>query len=180
MLQYPQMLSNLSYLQEGRAVSLVAVLLVAGVAPGVASALALALTVGMLVVAWRIARGPDGDRKAFGLVIIAALTSTPIVWEHYLVLLFIPVALASPRLSRIWLLPLCPPVIVVASAAIFPIGNVVGPHPVETLRSAIPCLLIEAVITGRLLLSDGQLSAFRDRLRARSATVQAARAVDLA
>jgi hypothetical protein len=40
------------------------------------------------------------------LVIAASLVLTPIVWTHYLVLLLVPVALARPRLSFVWILPL--------------------------------------------------------------------------
>jgi hypothetical protein len=165
--QYPQMLSNLSFLQEGRAVSVVSVLLVAGVSPGLASGIALALTGALLAGAWRVARGADGDGKAFGLVIIAALTSTPIVWEHYMVLLFVPVALASPRLSKAWLLPLCTPLIVVASGAIIPVGHRLAAHPAETLRSAVPWLLVEALVAARLVLSGHRLPVPGVRVRLR-------------
>jgi Glycosyltransferase family 87 len=169
--QYPQMLSNLSFLQEGRAVSVVSVLLVAGLSPGLASGIALALTGALLAGAWRIARGPDGDRKAFGLVIIAALTSTPIVWEHYMVLLFVPVALASPRLSKAWLLPLCTPLVVVGSSVIIPVSHKLAAHPAETLRSAVPWLLVETLVAARLVLSGHRLPAPRlhPHLRSRSA-----------
>ena len=36
----------------------------------------------------------------------AAFVITPIVWLHYLVLLVVPIALARPRLSGLWLVPL--------------------------------------------------------------------------
>jgi len=55
-----------------------------------------------LIAAWRIARRPDGDRRAYGIVVIAALVASPMVWPHYLALLFVPIALVSPTLS--WLL----------------------------------------------------------------------------
>ena len=97
--QYPKMLSDISFLQEGRAVSVVAVLLVAGVPPG-----------------WpersrsrwpaRCCSPPGGSPAArtvtagrSALVIIAALTATPIVWEHYMVLLLVPWR-SSPRVCR--------------------------------------------------------------------------------
>jgi hypothetical protein len=38
--------------------------------------------------------------------VAAALVATPIAWEHYLVLLLVPIALASPRLSALWLAPI--------------------------------------------------------------------------
>jgi len=39
-------------------------------------------------------------------VTVAALVLTPILWLHYLVLLLVPIALARPRLSALWLVPL--------------------------------------------------------------------------
>jgi len=170
MAQYPQMLSNLSLIQEGRAVSLVAVLLAIGLPAGVASALALAAAVALLVLAWRIAQRPDGDRRAIGLAIMAALTSTPIVWEHYMVLLFVPIALISPRFSAIWLLPLCTPIITVTSAAIAPLSSKVSVADPDTLRSAVLWLLLEAVVLLRLCVSDSELRAWRVRLRRRSSS----------
>ena len=98
-----------------------------------------------MFVAWRLSQGPDGDRRAFGLVIIAALTATPIVWEHYMVLLFVPIALVSPRFSRAWLIPVCAPLIESPS-----------PHPRQSTQCAIrsghpanagPWLLLE-LLTG--------------------------------
>jgi hypothetical protein len=145
--QYPQMLSNLSFIQEGRAVSLVAVLLAMGLsgsAAGAASAVALGTTGALLDFAWRVARRPDGDRQAFGLAIIAALTSTPIVWDHYMVLLFVPIALASPRLSAIWFLPLSTPVILGLWIALFHIPAA------NTLGSAVLWLVLEAVVAVKL------------------------------
>ena len=142
--QYPQMLSNLSFIQEGRAVSLVAVLLAIGFPAGGADAVALATTATLLALAWRIARRPDGDRKAFGLAIIAALTCTPIVWDHYMVLLFVPIALSSPRCSAIWFLPLSTPVILGLWIAVFHIPAA------NTLGSAVLWLVLEAVVAVEL------------------------------
>jgi len=45
------------------------------------------------------------DRRVFGAVIAIALFATPILWPHYLVLLFVPIALATRRLSPLWLAP---------------------------------------------------------------------------
>jgi hypothetical protein len=106
MSEYPRMLSNLSYVERGSGVSLVAALLGAGVPAGLAEIGALAATALLLGIAYRFARRPGGERQALGLTAIAALTASPIVWAHYLVLLFVPIALASPALSAIWFVPL--------------------------------------------------------------------------
>jgi alpha-1,2-mannosyltransferase len=102
---YPHMLTNVAYLGETRGSSLVAALLQLGVPRGAARAAAMACAGILLIAAWRIARRPGGDGRAFGLCVIAALTAAPVVWMHYLVLLYIPIALLSPQFSPIWFLP---------------------------------------------------------------------------
>jgi len=167
--QYPHMLSNLSFIQEGRAVSLVAVLIAIGL-PAVAIAAAAAL----LGFAWHISKRPDGDRTAFGLAIIATLTATPIVWEHYMVLLFVPIALITPRLSAIWFLPLCTPLITVTSGAIAPFSSNLQVGNDNTLRSAVLWLLLESLVLLRLCLGESELHTLRVRLRLRSPSSTAA------
>jgi hypothetical protein len=43
------------------------------------------------------------DERIFRLSIVAALATTPILWNHYLVLLFVPLALVRPCFSASWL-----------------------------------------------------------------------------
>jgi hypothetical protein len=43
------------------------------------------------------------DERIFRLSVVAALATSPIVWNHYLVLLFVPLALVRPRFSPAWL-----------------------------------------------------------------------------
>ena len=52
------------------------------------------------------ARRPNGEAVALVLALCAALAFSPIVWLHYFVLLLVPIALASPRFSLLWLLPI--------------------------------------------------------------------------
>jgi hypothetical protein len=144
--QYPQMLSNLAQIEDGRALSLVSVLLALGFSAALAKALALAATAALLSLAWRFARRPGGDAQAFGLAVIAALTSSPIVWEHYMVLLFVPIALVSPRFSKLWLVPVCTPLILVISAAVAPVGSGKGADQQLSLRDAVMWLVLEAII----------------------------------
>jgi hypothetical protein len=143
--QYPQMLSDMSFIQEDRSVSVVGVLVIAGVASGVATVVAMALGAAILILAWRLADGAGGDRRVFGLAILAALTATPIVWEHYMVLLFVPIALASPSFSTAWLIPVCAPVIE-ALSRVLP-ASPDGPFSPNLLRSAGPWLFLE-LLTG--------------------------------
>jgi len=172
--QYPHMLSNLSFIQEGRAVSLVAVLIAIGLPAGAASAVAIAAAAALLGFAWHISKRPDGDRTAFGLAIIATLTATPIVWEHYMVLLFVPIALITPRLSAIWFLPLCTPLITVTSGAIAPFSSNLQVGNDNTLRSAVLWLLLESLVLLRLCLGESELHTLRVRLRLRSPSSTAA------
>jgi hypothetical protein len=52
------------------------------------------------------ARGAEGDRRALAVAILASLVTTPLLWLHYLLLLFVPIAVYRPRLSGLWFLPL--------------------------------------------------------------------------
>ena len=45
------------------------------------------------------------DRRVFVAVLVISLFATPILWLHYLVLLIVPIALATRRLSPLWLAP---------------------------------------------------------------------------
>jgi hypothetical protein len=46
------------------------------------------------------------DRLTFSLAVFAALLMSPVIWIHYLVLIYVPIAIARPRLSPLWFLPL--------------------------------------------------------------------------
>jgi alpha-1,2-mannosyltransferase len=103
---YPSMLTTLTRVEGGRSYSLYALFLSAGASPTSARLalllVAAALVAGIIV----LARRPGGDERSFCLALAAALLLSPIVWAHYLILLLIPIALARPRLSPLWLAPL--------------------------------------------------------------------------
>jgi alpha-1,2-mannosyltransferase len=105
LLQYPGMLSNLSYIESRAGVSVYALLLSFGMGHSPALVLAVGLGGCLIVGAWRLSRRPGGTASAFGLLVMAALTASPLVWVHYEVLLFVPIALLSPGLSVLWFLP---------------------------------------------------------------------------
>ena len=46
------------------------------------------------------------DFRSFTFALAAALALTPVVWQHYLVVLAVPLGIARPRFSLIWLLPI--------------------------------------------------------------------------
>jgi hypothetical protein len=53
-----------------------------------------------------LARGRDGDRRSFVLALATGLLASPIVWMHYLVLVFVPLGLYRPRFGAAWVVPL--------------------------------------------------------------------------
>jgi alpha-1,2-mannosyltransferase len=100
---YPTVVHLLERVEAPASYSAVALLGVSGSAQTAATvALSLAAVAGIAFAA----RGADGDRRAFGVAVVASLVVTPLVWLHYLLLLFLPIALYRPRLSGIWFLPL--------------------------------------------------------------------------
>jgi Glycosyltransferase family 87 len=106
MTSYPEMLSNLSLLQRSSGVSVVAAFLSIGVSPAVAQAAGLLAGATLLVISGHLIGRPDGDARALGLAVVAALVASPNVWPHYFVLLFVPIALMSPTFSPLWLVPM--------------------------------------------------------------------------
>jgi hypothetical protein len=103
---YPRMVADLAYVSEGAGVSTVAGLLALGAGHVAARVIALGAACLLLLVAARLRRSPDGDRRSFSLAVVAGLVASPMVWPHYLVLLIVPIALTSPQLSALWYLPL--------------------------------------------------------------------------
>jgi alpha-1,2-mannosyltransferase len=103
---YPQLLSRMSELVGTKSYSPYALARAAG-ATASASQL-LVLLAGVVVVASAVRWLPSvrTDQGAFLLAVGIGLFLTPILWPHYLVLAFIPVALARKTMSAIWLCPL--------------------------------------------------------------------------
>ena len=55
---------------------------------------------------WRVGKRAQGaDEAAFLVGVLVLLAFSPIVWHHYLVLLFVPLAIYCPRFAPIWPLP---------------------------------------------------------------------------
>lgn len=135
---YPGMLSNLSYLQRSTGVSVVAALLAVGVTPAISQAASLLITALVLIGAAALASRPDGDRRALGLAVVAALVASPNVWPHYFTLALVPIALMSPGFSPIWLIPLL--------ADLAPVAQTHGNGLLM-----LPYLAIEAILVVRLI-----------------------------
>jgi alpha-1,2-mannosyltransferase len=107
---YPHLLRRLVDVEGENSYSVFAVLQMLGLPEAASRGITLVLGLALLALAWR-AVGRDGatfeaDRRSFTLTVAAALVLTPILWLHYLVLLLAPIALARPRLSGLWFVPL--------------------------------------------------------------------------
>ena len=99
---YPDLLRVVQDVYAVRSISLATVAGALGASTDVAVALAAAAGLALLLLAAWVVRRDDGDRRAFALVVTAALVATPIVWPNYAALLLVPVAVVWPRLSPAW------------------------------------------------------------------------------
>ena len=100
---YPHLLHGLSQVEAVQSFSLVGLLRLHG---GVATAFTAFLALTVVVAVLLAARGTDGDGRSLAVAAAGAILATPVLWLHYLVLLFVPIALARPRLSTLWFAPL--------------------------------------------------------------------------
>ncbi len=103
---YPRMVNDVSAVEGAAGVSYVSLGLAFGVSRTISDVGALVITAALLGLALILLRRPGGERRAFGLAVVASLASSPVVWPHYLALLFVPIALVSLTFSPLWLVPL--------------------------------------------------------------------------
>jgi hypothetical protein len=105
---YPSVLRRLTDLEAEETYSLFALGRALGLGEPAARALCVVVGVALLVGAARAARGRSetGDARALVLTLAGAFALTPILWQHYLVLLALPLALARRTYSPLWLIPL--------------------------------------------------------------------------
>ena len=101
---YPDLLQRLSEIQSERSYSIVGMAATAGLPDLAGRALTLLVGGALLVGCVLYARRAD-DERSFTCAVAATLALSPIVWLHYLVVLLVPVAIARPRFSALWLLP---------------------------------------------------------------------------
>jgi hypothetical protein len=106
--RYERDLTVLTRWQEKRGYSVIAGLTNHGVSRPLAYTVMVALTLLLCGACLWIGRRGDG-RAAFALALAAGLVGTPISWLHYFALLLVTLALARPRLSLLWLVPLLLP-----------------------------------------------------------------------
>src|SRR5579884_367149 len=154
---YPRMLGDLSAVEAKAGISFASWGAALGVSGAAATVAAVVAAAGLLALAFeslRKVRGELGERAAYGLLVVAGIASSSLVWPHYLVLLYVPIALLSPNIGPLWLVPL--------------IGYLA---PVELtqgqLGNLLPYGLMELLVTGALvrpLLRDRLSAVLPDRL----------------
>jgi alpha-1,2-mannosyltransferase len=104
--EYPHRISRVAGLEQDRSYSPFSLARSLGMSTHATQAMVALLAVAAIAAIVLLARGRDGDRRAFVAAIGAGLILSPIVWPHYLVILFVPIALYRRRLSAAWVLPL--------------------------------------------------------------------------
>jgi uncharacterized membrane protein len=99
---YPTLLRVVQDVYAVRSVSLSTVAGAMGASVPLAVAIAGAAGLVCLGLAAWLAPQPDGDRRAFAVVVAACILAAPIVWPNYAALLFVPIAVTWPRLAPAW------------------------------------------------------------------------------
>jgi glycosyl transferase family 87 len=103
---YPHVLSLLTDIESDRGYSAVAYANLIGISGQVASLAPYVVGAGLLWVLWNVSKRSQGaDEAAFLVGVLLLLAVSPIVWHHYFVLLFVPLAIYCPRFAPIWLVP---------------------------------------------------------------------------
>jgi hypothetical protein len=97
--------SAISDIQAERSYSIAGIAASLGLDPLVGRVAMFVIGAALIAGCWRYGRSGD-DRRAFTCAIVAGLVFSPIVWQHYLMFLVVPLALARPRFSAAWLVPL--------------------------------------------------------------------------
>jgi hypothetical protein len=103
---YPHMVALLARLLEGKSYSVVALGLSLGAGVSAARAMAAAVGIALLALIALRGRGKGSDAWTLTVAVGASLALSPIVWLHYFVVLLVPIAIVSPRLGPLWLVPL--------------------------------------------------------------------------
>jgi Glycosyltransferase family 87 len=101
--EYGSLLRLVARVEEQDSYSVTSLGLALGVPRPIAQVGSAVLGAAALAVSVALARRAGSERDALVVVLAAALLFSPIVWGHYLMLLFVPLALTHPRFSPLWL-----------------------------------------------------------------------------
>jgi hypothetical protein len=102
---YPGVLHRLSDEEATSSYSIVALAVRAHLPESAGVAISMVVALALLAAAAWLARDRNAEVEVVTLVVAAALAASPIVWVHYFLLLLVPLALVSPRLSLLWFVP---------------------------------------------------------------------------
>jgi hypothetical protein len=107
---YPSVLAKLADHESSSSYSVVALGVRAHLPLLAARIVSVLVALALLAAAAWVARDErrsvrDRDVAVLTLTLAAALAASPIVWVHYFLLLLVPLVLARPRLSLLWLVP---------------------------------------------------------------------------
>jgi hypothetical protein len=118
---YVALVRAVSKVEEATAYTPLALALHLGLSRLAAYAIALGIAGGVAALCLRAGRRGQ-DSSALLLAIAVALLATPTVWRHYFALLIVPMAIARPRLSAVWILPVAMYVCPVTSPLLWQLG----------------------------------------------------------
>jgi hypothetical protein len=104
MRRYPQTVRLLNDVQRWKSYSVQSLLVSLHVRVTTSEVVAAMVAIAVVIVVVLLRR--RGDDVSFAAAVVGAVIATPILWNHYLVLLLAPIAIARPRLAPLWLLPL--------------------------------------------------------------------------
>jgi hypothetical protein len=99
---YPTLLNRMTALEGPHSYSVYALQRMLGVGDGAAARAGYVVGLVALALTLRFVRG---DRRTLVALLGVSFLATPILWPHYLVLLFVPIAFVSRRFSWLWLVP---------------------------------------------------------------------------
>lgn len=100
---YPELLRLVAEVEQADSFSPTALAIALGVPGETAQLLATGLGLALLAAALLHRRTRHDEWTLLVAVLGVALVCSPIVWAHYLVLLFVPLAVARPQFSWVWL-----------------------------------------------------------------------------
>jgi glycosyl transferase family 87 len=141
LLQYPALLRKVSGQEHYQTFSATALVHALGIDGEFAKVIVVTIGVSLLALSVRCARNLDWtrreqDRRSLTLILAASLVLSPVVWSNYFLLLLVPVALARPRLSALWL--------VVLAASLFDLFHRISPEG-DLLRLTVVLIFVTAV-----------------------------------
>lgn len=103
--RYLHLSAQLTDVQLHRGYGVIAIALRAGVSQSAAWVCLVLLTIVLVIACLRAGRRHD-QARCFHLTVLTTLVASPLVWNHYLALLLVPVAISRPRAAPLWFLPL--------------------------------------------------------------------------